>query len=160
MSDEVPIAEQGELARAFVTGVLERFGDAATVDVRMVDDETVEVAVTGHDLGLLIGPKGATLSALQELTRTVVQRQSGARSGRVVVDVAGYRQRRREALDRFTRQVADEVLSTGTERALEPMSPADRKAVHDSANTIPGVRTASEGEEPRRRVVILPDPPG
>ena len=157
VTDDVAIAEQGERARAFVAGVLERFGVAASVDVRELDEETVEVGVRGDDLGLLIGPKGATLAALQELARTVVQRQTGARNGRIVVDVAGYRQRRRGALERFTRQVAQEVLSSGTRRALEPMTPADRKVVHDTANQIDGVRTASEGEEPRRRVVLLPD---
>ena len=157
VTDEVAMAEQGERAREFVTGVLERFGISATVDVRALDEDTVEVGVRGDDLGLLIGPKGATLGALQELARTVVQRQTGARNGRIVVDVAGYRQRRREALERFTRQVAEQVLATGTRRALEPMSPADRKVVHDTANQIAGVRTSSEGEEPRRRVVLLPD---
>ena len=157
VTDDVAMAEQGERARAFVAGVLERFGMPATVAVREIDEDTVEVGVRGDDLGLLIGPKGATLAALQELARTVVQRQTGARNGRIVVDVAGYRQRRREALERFTRQVAQDVLATGTRRALEPMTPADRKVVHDTANQIEGVRTASEGEEPRRRVVLLPD---
>ena len=157
MTDDVAIAEQGDVARGFLVGFLERFGADATVSAREVDDDTVEVTVTGTDLGLLIGPKGATLRALQEITRTVVQRQTGARNGRVQVDVAGYRERRREALERFTRQVASEVLATQARRALEPMTPADRKVVHDTANDIDGVRTASEGEEPRRRVVILPD---
>jgi len=71
--------------------------------------------------------------------------------------VAGYRQARREALARFTRQVADQVKESGQARALEPMHPADRKIVHDTVNEIDGVATTSEGEEPRRRVVIVPD---
>jgi spoIIIJ-associated protein len=74
------------------------------------------------------------------------------------VDVAGYRQARREALARFTKDVAAKVLDTGEAVTLEPMTPADRKVVHDTANEIEGVSTASEGEEPRRRVVILPEP--
>jgi spoIIIJ-associated protein len=155
--DDVSVAEQGELAREFVAGVVEAFGLDAAVAVAEVDDETVEVSVTGEDLGLLIGPKGQTLSALQELARTVVQRNVAGRYARLHVDVAGYRQKRREALERFTRQVAEQVVSSGTRRVLEPMNPADRKVVHDTVNEIDGVATTSEGEEPRRRVVILPD---
>ena len=153
---DVPVAEQGEVAKAFLEGVLERMDIDATVAVTEIDEDTVEVGVTGQDLGLLIGPRGSALAALQDLARTVVQRKTGARTGRLLVDVAGYRQRRREALERFTRQVADEVVSSGQARRLEPMSPADRKVVHDTANTIDGVTTSSEGEEPRRRVVIAP----
>jgi spoIIIJ-associated protein len=85
-----------------------------------------------------------------------VQRRAGDNQPRIVVDVAGYRKARREALERFTRDIAAQVLATGTERVLEPMPPADRKVVHDTANTIDGVSTSSEGEEPRRRVVITP----
>jgi spoIIIJ-associated protein len=117
----------------------------------------VNLSLSGNDLGLLIGPKGATLLALQDITRTVVQRKTGATNGRIHVDVAGYRQKRSEALGRFARQVADQVRSTGTRRALEPMNPADRKVVHDALNEVPGVSTVSEGEEPERRVVIVPD---
>jgi spoIIIJ-associated protein len=74
----------------------------------------------------------------------------------VRIDVAGYRQRRKEALERFASQVAADVVASGAAKALEPMHPADRKVVHDAINEIDGVRTTSEGEEPRRRVVILP----
>ena len=73
-----------------------------------------------------------------------------------MVDVAGYRQKRKEALERFVHQIADEVRSSGNRRALEPMSAADRKIVHDTINDLTGVQTTSEGEEPRRYVVILP----
>jgi spoIIIJ-associated protein len=157
VTEDVPVAEQGEVARQFLGGLLEQFGASGSVAVQELDEDTVEVAVTGDDLGLLIGQKGNTLSALQEVTRTVVQRRTGARNGRLLVDVAGYRQKRREALERFTRQVAEQVKASGARRVLEPMHPADRKVVHDTANTIDGVSTTSEGEEPRRRVVILPD---
>ena len=157
--EELSLAEQGELARQFVVGLLEKFGASAETSVATIDDETVEVQVSGAELGLLIGPKGQTLQALQELTRTAVQRRSVARTGRILVDVAGYRVRRREALERFTRQVADDVRASAVQRALEPMSAADRKVVHDTANDIEGVRTVSEGEEPHRRVVIVPDEP-
>lgn len=156
MGEDVPMEQQAEVARTFLTGLVERFGATATVEVRPIDDETVELAIVGDDLGLLIGPKGQTLSAVQELARTVVQRKTGGRNGRLVVDVGGYRQARRDALERFTKQVADEVKSSGRARGLEPMSPADRKVVHDTVNDIDGVETTSEGEEPRRRVVIVP----
>ncbi|HXX89599.1 MAG TPA: RNA-binding cell elongation regulator Jag/EloR [Acidimicrobiales bacterium] len=150
------LEEQAESAREFVEGLVREMGLQAEVGVRLVDDETAEVTVAGEELGLLIGPGGATLSALQEVTRTVVQRHTGGHSDRIIVDVAGYRARRAEALARFATKIAEEVLSTGEERALEPMSPPDRKVVHDTVNGIDGVRTRSEGEEPRRFIVICP----
>ena len=155
--EELSIEEQGQIAERFVVGLLERFKAPAQTSVRPVDDDTVEVEVNGTELGLLIGPKGQTLQAVQELTRTVVQRKSVARTGRIHVDIAGYRSKRREALERFTTQVANDVVATGVQRVLEPMSAPDRKVVHDTANNIAGVRTVSEGEDPRRRVVIIPD---
>jgi spoIIIJ-associated protein len=85
-----------------------------------------------------------------------VQRKLNAHNGRMIVDVSGYRQKRKVALERFTREVADQVIASSQRRLLEPMSAADRKIVHDTANDIEGVSTVSEGEEPRRRVVILP----
>lgn len=156
MDEDVPLDEQVEIARTFLTGLLDELGATGVVAIRTIDEDTMELVVSGDDLGLLIGPKGATLSAVQDLTRTVVQRQTGARNGRLLVDVSGYREKRREALERFTRQVADEVLASGARKVLEPMHPADRKVVHDTANTIDGVSTSSEGEDPRRRVVISP----
>ena len=157
--DEVSLAEQGDAARDFVDGLCATFGLDVTVAVHPVGDEAVEVRVSGHDLGVLIGPKGQTLQAVQELTRTVVQRQLSARGGRVLVDVAGYRAKRRVALEAFTRTVAAEVRDTGVAKVLEPMPPPDRKVVHDTVNEIDGVATTSEGEEPSRRVVIMPTAP-
>ena len=156
MVEDVPMEQQAEVAREFLAGLVQQFGAQASVDVRPIDEDTVELAIVGEDLGLLIGPKGQTLGAVQELARTVVQRKTGGRNGRLVVDVGGYREARRAALTRFTQQVAAEVKESGRARGLEPMSPADRKVVHDTANEIDGVSTTSEGEEPRRRVVILP----
>lgn len=152
----VPMSEQSEIAEQFLRGLLNEFGKEGQVATVEVDEDTVEVQVTGDDLGLLIGPKGNTLSALQDVTRTVVQRRTGARNGRLLIDVTGYRAKRREALARFTRQVADQVLDSGTATVLEPMSAADRKVVHDTVNDIDGLATSSQGEEPRRRVVISP----
>ena len=151
------LAEEAEVAKAFLQGLLDSFELQGQVGSEELDEETVEVAVTGADLGLLIGPKGQTLTSIQELTRTVVQRKLGARSGRLLVDVAEYRKARRAALERFATGVADKVKDAGVATALEPMNPADRKVVHDTVNAIDGVTTTSEGEEPNRRVVIMPD---
>ncbi|HSH60185.1 MAG TPA: RNA-binding cell elongation regulator Jag/EloR [Acidimicrobiales bacterium] len=156
IDQEVPIDEQGEVAAQFLRGVLERFGADADVVAHRIDDDTVEVRIEGEDLGRLIGPRGATLQSLQELSRTVVQRRTGARSGRILVDVSGYWRRRREALARFATSVAEDVGSTGVRVVLEPMIPADRKVIHDTINAIDGVATTSEGEEPQRRVVVYP----
>lgn len=153
---EEDVAEQAEVAKAFVAGLVEEFDLDGDVSVVEIDEDTVEIRVTGDGLGLLIGPKGQTLQAVQDLTRTAVQRRMPAAGARILVDIGGYRERRRTALERFTKEQAALVVSSGEARALEPMSPADRKVVHDTVNGIEGVRTTSEGEEPRRRVVILP----
>jgi len=149
---------QGEVVREFLLDLLDAFELDAEVSTARGEDGAVELSVTGSDLGILIGPKGQTLQAIQELARTVAQRHHpGDHGARIRVDVAGYRQRRREALERFVRQVAEDVKATGVQKALEPMSPPDRKVVHDTVNTIEGVHTISEGEDDRRRVVIIPD---
>ncbi len=148
--------DAAEVAEEFLTGLLTAFGAPAHLDRRDVDDDTVEIAITGDDLGLLIGPRGQTLAALQELTRTVVQRRIVGHSPRLLLDVGGYRQARRQALERFTRSVADQVRSSGSAVALEPMPAPDRKVVHDTVNSLDGVSTTSEGEDPDRRVVIQP----
>jgi spoIIIJ-associated protein len=154
---DVDLDAHTAIVSEFLTGLVDAFGVEAEVEVDSIDEDTSEVRVEGSDLGLLVGPKGNTLTAIQELSRTVVHRRvPGTAAGRVRLDVAGYRQRRREALARFTQSVAEEVKSSGVQKALEPMNPADRKVVHDTVNEIDGVGTLSEGEEPRRRVVIVP----
>lgn len=157
MSD-ITIQEQTPSAVAFVEGLLQAFGAAdAEVSSEMIDDETLELTVAGSDLGLLVGQRGNTLAAIQELTRTAVaQQQSGRLDGRIRLDIAGYRARRKEALVRFATQQAERVLETGRAVALEPMSPPDRKIVHDAVNDIEGVSTTSRGEDRRRHVVIQP----
>ena len=157
MTEAPTLAEEAEAAKEFLVGLLDALDADATVSSRIIEDETIEVAVTGGDLGLLIGPKGQTLAAVQELTRTVVQRRLGGRRGRLLVDVAEYRRKRRAALERFTTEVAAQVLASGAPTLLEPMTPPDRKVVHDTVNAIDGVSTSSEGEEPHRRVAITPD---
>jgi spoIIIJ-associated protein len=156
MAEGMTLEEQAEVAREFLQGLLARYGLDAGIETRVVDEETVEIAATGEGLGVLVGPKGTTLSALQDVTRTVVQRQFPGKTDRILVDVAGYRQKRAVALQRFSEQVAAEVVETGAERALEPMSPADRKVVHDSVKEIDGVASRSEGEDPSRYIVIAP----
>ncbi len=156
VADGITLAEQAEVAREFLEGLLDRYGLEATIDVRELDEETVELSAKGEGLGMLVGPKGATVAALQDVTRTVVQKHFPNRTDRILVDVAGYRERRIAALQRFTAQVAAEVLESGSERALEPMSAADRKVVHDAVVGIDGVVSSSQGEEPHRFVVISP----
>ncbi len=154
---DVDLDRQGAVAREFLQGLVKEFDLRASVRVERSDDETVDLNVDGSDLGLLIGPRGATLLAIQDLTRTVVQRRTGATNGRLRVDVAGYRHKRAEALARFARQVAEEVRTTGTRKALEPMPAADRKVVHDAVADVEGVTSQSEGEDTQRRVVISPE---
>ncbi len=158
MSD-IPLTEQESTAVDFVTGLVEAFGATATVESEhLADDDAIEIRVEGDDLGLLVGQRGNTLSSISELTRTAVaQQHSGRLEGRLRVDVAGYRARRKEALERFVGQVADKVLDTGSAVALEPMSPPDRKIVHDAVNEIDGIHTSSRGEDRGRHVVIHPD---
>jgi spoIIIJ-associated protein len=157
--DEQPdmaVEDQVDLAVDFTRGLVEAFGAKADVASRFEDEDTVLVDVTGDNLGLLVGPRGVTLAAIEELVRTVVQRQTGGHGIRVHVDVAGYRAKRREALSDFARQLADRVRDEGSEQVLEPMGAPDRKVVHDVVAEMDGVTTISEGEEPRRRVVIRP----
>ncbi|MFT7473887.1 MAG: spoIIIJ-associated protein [Verrucomicrobiales bacterium] len=156
---EISREDQEQAANEFLEGVLGAFAMSGDVAVAQeaADDDAIEMVVTGDELGLLVGQKGVTLNALQELTRTVVQRKAdGAKTDRLRVDVAGYRARRTAALQDFATKIAADVVDSGTEKLLEPMGPADRKVVHDTVNGIDGVETGSEGEEPRRRVVIRP----
>jgi spoIIIJ-associated protein len=153
---EVDLDQQGEVAAEFLRGLTEAFGLEADVRVVRPDEDTAEVQLSGSDLGILIGQKGATLTAVQALTRTVVFTRTGANNGHINVDVGGYRQKRTEALVRFATEVAGRVKESGARTVLEPMSSLDRKIVHDTIAGIDGVSTISEGEEPRRRVVVLP----
>ena len=153
---EVPVEEQAQEAETFTRGLIEAFGAPATVATIIDEDGGVLVDVTGQDLGLLVGPRGSTLQAIEELVRTVVQRKTEGRGARINVDVGGYRAKRREALARFAQELAEKVRDTGRDQALEPMPASDRKVVHDTIAELDGVTTVSEGEEPRRRVVVRP----
>jgi len=159
VTTSIPLADQAAIAKEFLEGLLKSLDLIASVNVKEIDSETVELAIDHEpatELGVLVGPRGTTLQALQEITRTVVQAKSQGKTDRILVDVARYRERRVAALARFGQKVAEEVIDTGEERALEPMSPADRKAIHDGLTGVEGIVTRSEGEEPRRFVVIAP----
>lgn len=151
----VDAQQVGDEAQRFVQGLVDAFGVAGTTTVRR-DGDDIEVVVQGTDLGLLVGPRGATLQAVQELTRVASQRRLGDHDTRLRVDIAGYRERRREALGRFAHQVAAQVVAEGTPKRLEPMSSADRKIIHDVLAEVDGVMTRSEGDDPQRCVVIEP----
>lgn len=156
MVDEIPPAAQREVAEEFVRELVRAFGVDADVVARITEDERVEVTIEGDRLGILIGPDAATLDAIEELTQAVVQTRCDGHAGRIRVDVAGYRERRRAALEEFTRRVADEVRTSGEPRRLEPMGSTDRKVVHDVIAAMGDLETTSEGMEPRRYVVVRP----
>jgi spoIIIJ-associated protein len=156
---EADLEEQKRAVESFLNELVTAFGRSdATVAVTLAEDQAIEASVDGSELGLLVGQKGVTLQAVQELVRSMVQRQFvGQSHARVRVDVAGYRARRKEALERFATGVAESVLESGVAKALDPMGSADRKVVHDIVNDIEGVVTVSEGEDAARRVVIRPE---
>ena len=133
MAEGMTLEEQGEVGRAFVADLLGEFGMEGTVETRLLDEDTVEIAALGEDLGILVGPRGSTLAALQDLTRAVVQRQCPSRTDRILVDVAGYRERRSAALKRFS--VPDRRRGPGLgpgegTRAHEPGRPQGRARRH------------------------------
>ena len=153
---EVSPQEVGDAAVAFMDGLVEAFGCDATADLS-IDDTELELNVSGEGLGLLVGPGGRTLNAIQDLARVSSQRRLGDHETRLRIDVAGYRLRRNEALARFAADVAGQVRESGAARSLEPMSSADRKVIHDALNEESGVSSRSEGDDPNRRVVVVPD---
>lgn len=147
--------EQAELAEDFIEGLLERMGIDAELDHGVVDGVMyVDVFPASDDgVGLLIGRHGQALDSLQELVRSAVQRQTETRC-RVMVDIEDYRKRRRAQLADRARALAAKVKRTGRPERLDPMNAYERKIVHDAASEVGGVETASEGEDPERRVVI------
>ena len=152
---EALLVQEGDIAGDYLERLLDIVDFDGDIDLDVEGDRAV-VAVIGDGLQGLVGPNGATLDALQELTRLAVQQQTGLRS-RLMLDVGGYRARRRTALTAIAREAAAEVVSTGAPVRLDAMNPFERKVVHDAVAGIDGVRSESEGEEPDRRVVVLPD---
>lgn len=147
--------QQAEVVREFLDGLLKEFGLEGEVEAGF-DGKLVRADITGEQTQALIGQKASIMHAVHELTRTIVQRKT-ARGCRLRLDIAGYGQKRRQALGIYAGQLADQVLDEGGEIMLEPMNAVDRKVVHDAVAEIDGVRSYSEGTEPRRSVVISLD---
>ncbi|HYN36230.1 MAG TPA: RNA-binding cell elongation regulator Jag/EloR [Actinomycetota bacterium] len=144
--------ESSEAAKEFVDGLLKAMGLEAEVAVETEPDRAL-IDVTGENLGLLIGRRGQTLDALQELVRAAVQRRLRARV-RLLVDVEGYRARRRTSLAEYARAMATRAQERGTEIELEAMNSYERKIVHDALAEVEGATSFSEGEEPDRKVIV------
>ena len=140
-------------ATTFLEGMLTAAGLVGQV-TSTLNGEDIDINVLGDDVSVFVGQRGATLMAVQDLTRVVSQRRLGDHDTHMRVDIGSYRERRREALSRFALKVADDVLATGQPRVLEPMNSADRKIVHDALVNSTGVSTHSQGQDPHRRVVV------
>jgi spoIIIJ-associated protein len=147
------LEEEGEIAADYIEGLLDIADLDGDIDMDVEGDRAV-VSVVGATLDELVGDDGEVLEALQELTRLAVHRRTGARA-RLMLDVGGFRARRRTELAELGRSVAEEVSQTGEPKKLRAMSPFERKIIHDAV-ALAGLRSESEGEEPNRRVVVFP----
>ncbi len=148
------LVQEGDIAGDY----LERLLDIADVDGDLdmdVEGTRAVVAIVGEGLDALVGPNGQVLEALQELTRLAVVQHTGVRS-RLMLDVGGYRARRRTELTEIGSRAAERVLASSEPISLAPMTPFERKVVHDAVAGVDGVHSESEGVEPERRVVVLP----
>jgi spoIIIJ-associated protein len=147
------LENEGDIAADY----LEELLDIADLDGDLdmdVDGDRAAVSIVGADLSQLVGPHGEVLEALQELTRLAVYRETGERS-RLMLDISGYREQRREQLVKLAQETIARVRDSGEPASLEPMSPFERKVVHDAVADA-GLSSESEGVEPRRHVVVLP----
>jgi spoIIIJ-associated protein len=151
--DAADLEQESEIAADYVEGLLDVADLDGDIDMDVEGDRAL-VSVVGATLQELVGPRGEVLEALQELTRLAVHRQTGVRT-RIMLDVGGYRARRRMELTALGRDAAEDVSRTGVSRRLDPMTPFERKIIHDAVAEA-GLRSESEGEEPNRRVVVLP----
>jgi spoIIIJ-associated protein len=142
-------------ARSLAQRIMDAIGVEGRADVRE-DDDTITVTFAGADVALLIGRHGQMIDAVQYLMNAISHRTYGADRKEVVVDAAGYRERRRATLESLAVRTAREVLETGDRVELEPMTAVERKVVHLRLKEFEGVETASEGTEPNRYVVVLP----
>ena len=153
LTDVADLELEGEVAADYIEGLLDVADLDGDIDMDVEGDRAL-VSVVGATLDELVGSKGEVLEALQELTRLAVHRHTGMRT-RIMIDVGGYRQRKRAELAETGRDAADEVKRTGVPKKLWAMNPFERKIVHDAVAAA-GLRSESEGEEPDRRVVVLP----
>jgi spoIIIJ-associated protein len=148
----LPTEEQARVTREFLEGLVEAYGLEGSVSTR-VEDDVIIADVEGDQTEAMVGIRGSVRSAIHELTRTVLQRYSQD-TARLRLDIAGYAERRRKALSIYAQQLIEQLQEEGGEIMLEPMSPADRKVIHDVAAEHEGVTSYSEGEPPRRYVVL------
>ncbi len=153
VADDTPAGD----ARALTARIVAALGIDGRVDARE-DDEAIVVTVSGPDVALLIGRHGQTIDAIQYLLNAISHRTYGAERKEVVVDAAGYRERRKATLEALALRAAEHVLETGEREELEPMTAVERKVVHLRLKELEGVATTSEGTEPNRYVVVLPAP--
>ena len=154
-SGDDPLVREGDVAGDYLERLLDILDVDGDIDLD-VEGDRASVAIVGGRLGDLIGPDGATLEALQELTRLAVAQSTGVRS-RLMLDVGEFRAKRRADLSALAGETARRVGSSGQPERLAPMNPFERKVVHDVIASVEGVHSESEGEEPNRRVVVLPD---
>jgi spoIIIJ-associated protein len=152
-TEESPVATD---LRDVLTRIIDGLGVQCRIDISE-DEETVSGVLTGGDLGLVIGRHGQTIDAIQYLVNAIAYRAYGDDRKDVVVDAAGYRERRRETLEALAIRSADRAKSTGEAVELEPMSSVERRIVHLRLQDEPGVTTRSEGEEPYRYVIVESD---
>lgn len=149
------LVREGDVAGDYLERLLDILDVDGDIDLD-VEGGRASVAIVGGDLGDLVGADGAVLEALQELTRLAVAQSTGVRS-RLMLDISGFRARRRAQLTSLAAETARRVASSGQPERLSPMNPFERKVVHDVIAGVAGVHSESEGEEPQRRVVVLPD---
>jgi spoIIIJ-associated protein len=153
---EERLVAEGEIAGDYLEELLDLLDFDGDIDLDVEGDRAIVSIDGGTDLSKLVGRKGEVLDALQELTRLAVHQKTGERS-RLMLDIAGWRRRRRDELTALGDKVARRVLETGEREQLSPMTPFERKIVHDAVAVVDGVRSESEGVEPSRRVVVLID---
>ena len=153
---EERLVAEGEIAGDYLEELLDLLDFDGDIDLDVEGNRAVVSIDGGTDLEKLVGRRGEVLDALQELTRLAVHQKTGERS-RLMLDVAGWRRRRREELAGLGHKVAERVLESGEREQLAPMTPFERKIVHDAVAAVSGVRSESEGQEPARRVVVLLD---
>ncbi|MCW2662939.1 MAG: single-stranded DNA-binding protein [Mycobacterium sp.] len=150
------LVAEGEIAGDYLEELLDLLDFDGDIDLDVEGDRAVVSIDGSDDLNKLVGRGGEALDALQELTRLAVHQKTGVRS-RLMLDIAGWRRRRREELAALGDKVARRVLNTGEREELSPMTPFERKIVHDAVAGVAGVHSESEGQEPSRRVVVLLD---
>ncbi len=153
---EERLVAEGEIAGDYLEELLDLLDFDGDIDLDVEGDRAVVSIDGSNDLNKLVGRGGEVLDALQELTRLAVHQKTGVRS-RLMLDIASWRRRRREELAALGDKVARKVLSTGEREELSPMTPFERKIVHDAVAAVAGVHSESEGQEPSRRVVVLLD---